>query len=167
MNRLNKKVAAEQGSMENRAPVKVLQFGEGNFLRAFIDWMIDEMNGQGLFNGKVSVVQPLEYGMIDKLAEQDNLYTLLLRGVQDGEVVIRKKIIDVVERGVDVYAQFEAYLKEAENPDLRIIVSNTTEAGISLSMNDRSEDAPPISFPGKLLRLMKHRYDVFDGDRSK
>lgn len=91
MNRLNKKVAAEQGSMENRAPVKVLQFGEGNFLRAFIDWMIDEMNGQGLFNGKVSVVQPLEYGMIDKLAEQDNLYTLLLRGVQDGEVVVRKK----------------------------------------------------------------------------
>ena len=167
MNRLNKKVAAEQGGMENRAPVKVLQFGEGNFLRAFIDWMIDEMNGQGLFNGKVSVVQPLEYGMIDKLAEQDNLYTLLLRGVQDGEVVVRKKIIDVVERGVDVYAQFEAYLKEAENPDLRIIVSNTTEAGISLSMNDRSEDAPPISFPGKLLRLMKHRYDVFDGDRSK
>ena len=68
---------------------------------------------------------------------------------------------------MDVYAQFEAYLKEAENPDLRIIVSNTTEAGISLSMNDRSEDAPPISFPGKLLRLMKHRYDVFDGDRSK
>jgi tagaturonate reductase len=148
-------------------PVKVLQFGEGNFLRAFIDWMIDEMNKKGLFNGSVSIVQPIQHGMIDSLKEQDYLYTLLLRGIQDGKEIVKKDIISSVSRGFNPYSQFQAYLREAENPELRIIVSNTTEAGIEFRKDDRSSDEPPISFPGKLLRFLKHRYDFFNGDHGK
>ena len=148
-------------------PVKVLQFGEGNFLRAFIDWMIYRMNKKGLFNGKVTVVQPLEHGMIDMMEKQDYLYTLFLRGVQSGEVKVEKEIIDVIEKAVNVYTDFDGYLKEAENPDLRLIVSNTTEAGIVLRKEDRPEDLPPVSFPGKLLLFLRKRYDFFNGDMGK
>lgn len=167
MKRLDRSIADTQGVVSEPYPVKVLQFGEGNFLRAFIDWMIAQLNGKGLFGGRVTVVQPLAQGMIDVMAEQDSLYTLLLRGVQDGEVVVDRQIIDVIERGLNVYTQFDDYLKEAENPELRIIVSNTTEAGIVLRSADQPADAPPVSFPGKLLRLLRHRYDVFGGAQDK
>ncbi len=167
MRTLNRSVATASGVTPRDLPVRLLQFGEGNFLRAFIDWMVAEMNDQGLFNGKVALVQPLEHGMVDMLAQQDYLYTLLLRGIEEGEVVVRQRLIDVIERGLNVYTQFDDYLKEADNPDLRIIVSNTTEAGIVLRAEDAPTDAPPISFPGKLLRLMKRRYDCFGGDPAK
>ncbi len=167
MNQLNQDLALKMGIEKNERPVKVLQFGEGNFLRAFIDWMVDSMNSKGLFNGKISIVQPLAQGMIGMMAEQDYLYTLFLRGIQNGDVVVDKKVIDVVERAVNPYEDFAAYLKEAENPDLRIIISNTTEAGIVLRKEDKPTDEPPVSFPGKLLTLMKKRYDAFGGDPAK
>ena len=148
-------------------PIKVLQFGEGNFLRSFIDWMIDEMNKQKLFNGRVSIVQPIEHGMIEELKEQDFLYTLLLRGIENGKEVVRKEIISSVARGLNPYTQYQEYLRESENPDLRIIISNTTEAGIELRKDDRPSDTPPVSFPGKLLRFMKCRFDFFKGDNEK
>ncbi len=167
MNVLNTAVAKEAGFEKKARPVKVLQFGEGNFLRAFIDWMVDEMNSQGLYDGNVSVVQPLAQGMIGMMKEQDYLYTLLLRGIQKGEVIVKKKIIDVIDRAVNPYEDFSAYLAEAENPDLRIIISNTTEAGIEYRKEDKPSDAPPASYPAKLLLLMKKRYDIFKGDMSK
>ncbi|MBF9014299.1 MULTISPECIES: tagaturonate reductase [unclassified Oceanispirochaeta] len=167
MKQLNLNQAQEMKLEKNNKPVRILQFGEGNFLRAFIDWMVDGMNKQNLFNGKISIVQPLPQGMIGMMGEQDYLYTLLLRGIQGGEVTVEKKIIDAVERGVNPYEDFEAYLAEAENPDLRIIVSNTTEAGIVLREEDSPGDTPPVSFPGKLLLLLKKRYDHFEGDPSK
>ncbi|MDC7124476.1 MAG: tagaturonate reductase [Spirochaetales bacterium] len=164
---LNKETATQLGIEKSSRPVKVLQFGEGNFLRAFIDWMIYEMNKKDLFNGNVSIVQPLEHGMIDKMSEQDYLYTLYLRGVQNGEVRVEKNIIDVVERGLNVYRDFEDYLKEADNPDLKLIVSNTTEAGIVYRGEDESTDKPPVSFPAKLLLLLKRRYETFGSDPQK
>jgi tagaturonate reductase len=167
MNGLNKETGLEAGVIPENRPVTILQFGEGNFLRAFIDWMVDEMNSQGLYNGKVALVQPLLQGMIGMMKEQDYLYTLFLRGIQKGEVVVEKKIIDVIDRAVNPYEDFQSYLKEAENPDLRIIVSNTTEAGIVLRQEDSQADQPPQSFPGKLLLLLKKRYDLFEGARDK
>jgi tagaturonate reductase len=118
-----------------------------------MDWMIHEMNSQGLFNGGVTVVQPLEHGMLDTMKEQDYLYTLLLRGVQSGSLQVKKEIIHVIHRGINVYSQFEDYLEESKNPHLRVIISNTTEAGILLNREDRPGDKPPLSFPGKLLCL--------------
>lgn len=164
---LNRRTAAEAGLREKDLPIRALQFGEGNFLRAFVDWMIFEMNRKGLFNGGVTVVQPLEQGMIDAMKEQDYLYTLMLRGVLNGEVRVDKQIVDVIRRGLNVYRDFEDYLKEADNPDLRLIISNTTEAGIVLREEDRPGDKPPVSFPGKLLLLMRRRYECFGGDPEK
>lgn len=148
-------------------PEKVLQFGEGNFLRGFVDWMINKMNQQGLFNGRVVVVQPIAQGMVDMLNAQDGAYTLLLRGIQNDQVVEDKEIITSISRGINPYAQFDEYLKCAENPELRVIFSNTTEAGISYNPNDRFEDAPPASFPGKLTVLLHKRFTTFNGDLSK
>jgi len=167
LNLLTKKTASDSGAVLKTRPVKILQFGEGNFLRAFIDWMVDEMNTKGLYNGKVALVQPLPQGMIGMMNDQDYLYTLLLRGIQNGEVVVNKKIIDVLDRAVNPYEEFQSYLAEAENPDLRIIVSNTTEAGIEYRSEDSADDQPPQSFPGKLILLLKKRYDFFEGAADK
>jgi tagaturonate reductase len=150
-----------------RLPEKVVQFGEGNFLRAFVDWMISRMNARGLFNGSVIVVQPIPQGMVDKINEQDGLYTVLLRGIQGGKPVEEQEIVTSVSRGLNPYADFADFLKCAENPDLRFIVSNTTEAGIAFSDRDRLTDAPPASFPGKLTVFLHHRFRYFRGATDK
>ncbi|HYE82321.1 MAG TPA: tagaturonate reductase [Clostridia bacterium] len=148
-------------------PEKILQFGEGNFLRGFVDWMINAVNERELFNGRVVVVQPLEQGLSEVLNRQDGLYTLYLRGIQAGKVVEEKNIISSISRGINIYSQFDEYLKCAENPDLRFIISNTTEAGIAYNPNDRADDRPPVSFPGKLTVLLNKRFRYFNGDASK
>lgn len=148
-------------------PEKVLQFGEGNFLRAFVDWMIHQLNKQGKFNGRVVAVQPIPEGLIDVLNEQDGLYTLLLRGLEDGKPVEKKEIISSVSRGINPYRDWQAYLACAENPDIEYIVSNTTEAGIIFDKNDRPDMQPPQSFPGKLTVYLHHRFAFFKGDPSK
>lgn len=148
-------------------PEKVLQFGEGNFLRGFVDWMLDRMNDKGLFNGRAVVVQPIAQGMTDMVNRQDGLYTLYLRGIQEGKTVEEKSIVSSISRGINPYAQFEEYLKCAENPDLRFVISNTTEAGIAYNPDDRPDDCPPASFPGKLTVLLYRRYKAFHGDPTK
>jgi tagaturonate reductase len=149
-------------------PEKVLQFGEGNFLRGFVDWMIHQMNKQGLFNGKVCVVQPITFGAVcDMLNAQNGLYTMMLRGVQNGEVLEDKEIINSISRCINPYADFAAYLECAKNPDLRFIISNTTEAGIAYSPDDKPTDMPPASFPGKLTVFLHARYQAFNGDPTK
>ncbi len=148
-------------------PVKVIQFGEGNFLRGFVDWMVDRMNRQGLFNGSVRIVQPIERGMTDVLNQQDGLYTLYLRGLKNGEVTEEKSVIASVKDGMNPYADFEKFLKEAENPDLRFIVSNTTEAGIAYTGQDKPEDTPPATFPGKVTLFLHRRFKAFNGAADK
>ncbi len=146
---------------------KVLQFGEGNFLRAFVDWTIYEMNKEIDFNGSVVVVQPLKNGLVEMLNQQDGLYTLYLNGIKNGEVISEHTIIDVISRGINPYNQYDAYLETANNPELRFIVSNTTEAGIVFDENDTSKDKPQHSFPAKLAALLYYRYKVFHGDKTK
>jgi len=150
-----------------KLPARVLQFGEGNFLRAFVDWMIGRMNSRGLFNGGVVVVQPIPHGTVDTLNKQDGLYTVLLRGMQGGMPTEEKEIVTSVSRSLNPYTDFASFLKCAENPDLRFIVSNTTEAGISFSDQDRPTDAPPASFPGKLTVFLHHRFQRFRGAAGK
>jgi|GEM_PF-67 len=151
----------------NRFPVKVLQFGEGNFLRGFTDWMINRLNAAGFFNGSIAVVQPRGGDKVHLFSEQDCLYTLLLRGIENGSIVDRKEIITAISSCIDIYAEYEEYLKLAESPELRVIVSNTTEAGIVYSAQDRFDDAPPASFPGKLTVFLFRRFKAFGGDASK
>lgn len=147
----------------NEWPERVLQFGEGGFLRAFVDWMFHQLNKQGLFNGRVVVVQPIAQGLVDKLNEQEGLYTLILRGLENGKPTAKNEIISSISRGINPYRDWQAYLACAENPDLEFIVSNTTEAGIAFDPQDSPEHTPPASFPGKLTAFLYHRFRHFNG----
>ena len=135
---------------------KVIQFGEGGFLRGFVDWMLQKMNDNGTFSGSCVVVQPIERGMCDMLEEQNCVYTHLIRGVEG----VEETKIDVISRCVKPYEDFDAYLELAKNPDFRFVVSNTTESGIEFSADDKFEDAPQKTFPGKLCRLLFERFKL-------
>jgi len=148
-------------------PERVLQFGEGNFLRAFVDWQIDKMNKEAGFNGSVVVVQPIESGLVDKLNQQDGLYTLYLQGMNEGKAIAEHSIINSISRGINPYTQNDEYLKIAENPELRFVFSNTTEAGIAYDESDNLEDKPQKSFPGKFTALLYHRFKFFKGEVNK
>ncbi len=148
-------------------PERIIQFGEGNFLRAFVDWIIQKMNDQVEFNSSVVVVQPIEHGMVDRLQAQDCLYHVNLQGLDKGEKVDSLTRIDVISRALNPYMEFDAFLKLAEQPEMRFVVSNTTEAGIAFDPACRLEDRPAASYPGKLTQLLYHRYLTFQGDRSK
>lgn len=148
-------------------PERIVQFGEGNFLRAFVDWMIDKMNREANFNSSVVVVQPIERGLIDKLNEQDGLYTLFLKGIKEGKATREHSIINCISRGINPYISYSEYLEVAENPELKFIISNTTEAGIAFDENDKIDNYPPKTFPGKLTVFLHHRFKTFDGDMDK
>ena len=146
---------------------KVIQFGEGNFLRAFIEWIIWKTNQKTDFNASVVVVQPIEKGMVGWLNEQDGLYHLNLQGLLDGQPVDSVDLIDVVSRGINPFEDFQAYLKLAEQPEMRFVISNTTEAGIAFDPACKLDDAPASSYPGKLTQLLYHRYQHFNGAMDK
>ena len=148
-------------------PEKIIQFGEGNFLRAFVDWIIWNMDQKTDFNGSVVVVQPIERGMVDWLNGQDCLYHVNLQGRLNGEAVNSLERIDVISRAINPYTQNWAYLALAEQPEIRFVISNTTEAGISIADKCKFTDAPASSYPGKLVQLLFHRYKFFDGDPKK
>lgn len=137
-------------------PERVIQFGEGGFLRGFVDWMLQKVNETTDFNGDVVVVQPIENGMCDMLTAQDCVYTHIIRGIEG----VDKTIVDVISRCVKPYDDFAAYMALAENPELRFVVSNTTESGIVFSDADKVTDAPPKTFPAKVTLLLKKRYDL-------
>ncbi len=163
MEKLNKNVAEGY----KKYPEKVLQFGEGNFLRAFVDWQIDVLNKTTNFNGSAVVVQPLGSGMVEKLNEQDGLYTLYLKGMRDGQAVNEHTLINSISRGLNLYSQYDQFAELAQNPELRFIFSNTTEAGIAYDETDRLEDRPQKSYPGKLTAFLYRRFQAFNGAKDK
>ena len=123
-----------------RYPTKVIQFGEGNFLRAFVDWIIWKTNQKTDFNAGVVVVQPIEKGMVDVLNEQEGLYHVNLQGIDKGQAVDSVEMVDVINGGINPYREFDEYLSLAENPDIRFVISNTTEAGIAFDPSCRLSD---------------------------
>ena len=112
--------------------IKILQFGEGNFLRAFVDFFIKKMNDQGVLDSHVCVVQPLSFGRIDNLKNQDGLYTLYLQGIENGEAKKTHEVIDVLSDFINPYTEYDRYLDYAKKEDLELIISNTTEADICI-----------------------------------
>jgi tagaturonate reductase len=161
------KVLNRQTSPNKQYTERIIQFGEGNFLRAFIDWIVWNMNEKADFNSSVVVVQPIPNGMVETLNAQDGLYHLILKGIDKGEPVYTTQLIDVISRGLNPYIQFEEYLKLAENPDIRFVISNTTEAGIAFEPENNFRDTPANSYPGKLVQLLYHRYKTFNGAADK
>lgn len=148
-------------------PVKVIQFGEGNFLRAFVDWIVDILNEQTDFNGAVTIVQPLPNGMGMALNEQDGLYHVVLNGIRNGELVRETRLIRCVKGVINPFTDTAAFLNEAENEQLRFVVSNTTEAGIAFSEKDTDFGVLASTFPGKLTSFLYRRFQFFNGSPEK
>jgi len=139
---------------------RVIQFGEGGFLRGFVDWIIQLTNENSDFDASVVVVQPIAQGMCKKLEEQNCVYTHVMRGMKDGTPTVEKKIVDSISRTVEPYADFNAYLALAEKDSFRFVVSNTTESGIVFSNDDTPEKAPDVTFPAKVTLLLKKRFEL-------
>lgn len=151
---------------KNNHPIKVLQFGEGNFLRAFVDYMIDIANEKGVFDGSIAIAKPISFGNLRAFCEQDNLYTVVLRGKENGEVVNDSRIITSVSKVLDCADDYEEYMALARLDTLRFVVSNTTEAGIVLDEKDNF-DGLPSTYPGKLTKFLFERYTAFSGAKDK
>ena len=148
-------------------PEKVLQFGEGNFLRAFADWMVNKANHQGLFHGAIVLCQPIAQGMGNTINAQDGLYTLAMRGIEDGQPVEKIEQITSVSRCINPYEDYEALLALARSADLEVVISNTTEAGISYHAGDKVDDRPPQSYPAKVCAFLHERFQAFAGAPDK
>ncbi len=149
-----------------RYPERIVQFGGGNFLRAFVDWVVDVLNDECDFAAGIVLVKATP-GRYPALDEQDCLFTAWLHGIENGEFVERTRLISAVNRTVYPYQDFDSYLELARGAELRFIFSNTTEAGIVFSAADQIADAPPATFPAKLTRLLFERYRHFSGARDK
>lgn len=162
MKALNKETAPKA-----QRPERIIQFGEGNFLRAFVDWIIYNMNQKTDFNSNVVVVQPIDKGMVDMLNAQDDLYHVNLQGLDKGETINSLTMIDVISRALNPYTQNDEFMKLAEQPEMRFVISNTTEAGIAFDPACKLTDTPASSYPGKLTQLLYHRFKTFNGDKSK
>lgn len=148
-------------------PERVLQFGDGIFLRGFVDWMLHRMNEQGLFQGQAVVIQPFAEGSADVINEQNGMYTLLLRGIHKGKAVDETELIGSIRRVINPYTDYKAFLHCALNPDLRFIVSDTANEGIAYSAGDHFMDTPPSTFPAKLTVFLYKRFKAFHGKANK
>jgi len=152
---------------KNSYPTKIMQFGEGNFLRAFVDWQIDILNETTPLNAGIAIIRPIDYDALPLLNVQDGLYTSIIRGLNEqGEAVADHRIISSVNEEIPIYKAFDKYMALAENPDLSIIFSNTTEAGIEYISTDKITDAPAKAFPAKLTQWLHHRFEFFNGSNE-
>lgn len=153
---------------EKKYPTRVIQFGEGNFLRAFVDWSIDILNEQTNLDAGITIVRPIDTDFPPSLNIQDGLYTTIIRGLNEqGEEVSESRIIRSVNNEINPYQNYEEYLALAHDKNIRFVFSNTTESGISYHENDKFDDRPPISFPAKITRLLFERFNYFKGDINK
>lgn len=148
-------------------PIKVVQFGEGNFLRAFVDYMIDVANEKGLFDGSIVILKPIEYGSLEQFHKQESQYTVTLRGKQEGEEVVTHRIISSVKETVSIYDEYDEFIQLAKTQSLRFVVSNTTEAGITYDSEDSFDAKPPRTYPAKLTKFLFERYQSFAGALDK
>jgi len=157
----------ETAGLKQTRPVKVIQFGDGNFMRGFMDWIIDILNEKTDFDGSVLLIRPLRKGKDDKKFEQDGLFHVAQRGLLNGKTVSETRLITCVNRALNPYLDFDSFLRTAENSDLQFIISNTTEAGIAFDASDSDINSVPNSFPGKVTRLLFQRFTFFKKDNTK
>ncbi|WP_431242077.1 tagaturonate reductase [Flavobacterium sp. P21] len=161
------KINRSNTEFSHRLPIKIVQFGEGNFLRAFVEYAFQELNKKADFNAGIAVVQPIDRGLVNMINDQDGLYTLFMKGVKKGEEIQEKELITNIVKAVDPYASFQEFLALAKEEELEFIISNTTEAGIEYIASDNASMTPPVSFPAKLTVLLHERFKHFNGDKSK
>ena len=151
---------------KEKRPIRLVQFGEGNFLRAFVDYMLDIANEEGVFDGNIAIVKPIAFGNLENFHKQNNNYTVVLRGKENGQTVEKTRVVTCVEQVVDCTQDLAGFLELAEMDSLRFVVSNTTEAGITLDEKDHFEGLPE-TYPGKLTKFLYQRYQTFSGAADK
>lgn len=148
-------------------PIKVVQFGEGNFLRAFVDYMFDIANEKGLFDGSIVLIKPISFGTLERFKAQNCRYNVQLRGRVDGEEYVETRLITSVKDAVSPFDDYEEYINLAKVDTLRFVVSNTTEAGIVFNGADQFEEKLNVTFPAKLTQFLYTRYNHFNGAADK
>ena len=162
-----KKLNRKNLGLEKKLPIKIIQFGEGNFLRAFVEYAFQKLNKEVGFNAGIAVVQPIEKGMINVLNDQNGLYTLFLNGIKKGKDIQDIELITNIVKGVNPYTDFNEYINLAKEESLEFVISNTTEAGIAYVGTDTPTMQPPSSFPAKLTVFLHERFKYFNGDKTK
>lgn len=169
MSEIENKIALNRKAvcLESKLPIKIVQFGEGNFLRAFVGYAFQELNKTTNFNAGIVVVQPIDKGLIKTLSNQDGLYTLFLKGVKNNKEIQETELMSNIVNAVDPYTDFDSYIDLAKEDALEFIISNTTEAGIAYVASDTPKMQPPSSFPSKLTLFLYERFKHFNGDNTK
>lgn len=162
-----KKLNRTNTGLEKLQPIKVVQFGEGNFLRAFVDYAFQRLNNEVDFNAGIAMVQPLKEGMVNMINDQDGLYNLFMNGIKKGEKIQDIELITNIVKAINPYTDFADFIALAKEEELQFIVSNTTEAGIEYVESDTPDSQPPGSFPAKLTVLLHERFKHFNGDKAK
>lgn len=145
-------------------PIKIVQFGEGNFLRGFVDYIVDKLNTEANFNAGVAMIQPLPGGRVQKLNDQDGLYHLFMKGIKKGKEVEDCRLISCMQKGIDPYKDYQSFLGLAKEEELQFVISNTTEAGIAFDARDKKDTFPHYSFPAKVTALFYERFQYFKAD---
>lgn len=165
MDNINKTITKKNG----KYPEKILQFGAGNFLRGFADWMIDEANDRGDYQGSIVLCEPVSCSdKLEKLfVEQDGVYTVVMRGIEDNKAIEMEKVITSVSRCINTYDHYDQLMEIARSSDLEVVISNTTEAGIVYKAGDQITDRPASSFPAKVCALLYERFTAFKGDMQR
>ncbi|WP_267404139.1 MULTISPECIES: tagaturonate reductase [unclassified Chryseobacterium] len=166
-NQIKQKLNRELSNSQEKLPIKIIQFGGGNFMRGFTDYVIDKLNKETDFKGGIVNVQPTPNGSVHKLEEQDNLYTLFTRGIKKGEIHDEKQIISAIQKSINPYANYDEFLALAKEEELEFVFSNTTETGIAFDETETSYEGPHKNFPAKVAVLLHERFKHFNGATDK
>ncbi|TZF99170.1 tagaturonate reductase (plasmid) [Chryseobacterium panacisoli] len=166
-NQIKQKLNRELIGSQEKLPIKIIQFGGGNFMRGFTDYVIDKLNKEAGFNAGIVNVQPTAGGSVHKLEEQDNLYTLFSRGIKKGEIVDTKQVISAIQKSINPYTNYDEFLALAKEEELEFIFSNTTETGIAYDESENDYIGPHKNFPAKLTVLLHERFKHFNGAADK
>lgn len=166
-NQIKQKLNRELSGSQQKLPIKIAQFGGGNFMRGFTDYVIDQLNKKAGFNAGIVNIQPTQGGSVHKLEEQDNLYTLFTRGIRKGGIVDEKQIISAIQKSINPYTNYDDFLALAKEEELEFIFSNTTETGIAYDELENNYQGPHKNFPAKLTVLLYERFKHFNGSPEK
>lgn len=166
-NQTKQQINRQNSGSDIKLPIKIVQFGGGNFMRGFTDYIIDKLNREAGFNAGIVNVQPTPNGSVHKLEEQDNLYTLFTRGIKKGETIDEKQVISAIQKSINPYADYDEFLALAKEEALEFVFSNTTETGIAYDETETSYEGPHKNFPAKVTVLLHERFKHFNGAADK
>lgn len=166
-NQTKQKLNRQNSGLDTKLPIKIVQFGGGNFMRGFTDYIIDKLNKEAGFNAGIVNVQPTPNGSVHKLEEQGNLYTLFTRGIKKGETIDEKQVISAIQKSINPYTNYDAFLALAKEEALEFVFSNTTETGIAYDETETSYEGPHKNFPAKVTVLLHERFKHFNGSADK